>query len=116
MGTAERARLGGALYVRFGQSPSLAKSIWLRTWRGTPEAKWPKIPAAVANMLACGLLELRPARFGLAAYFTEAGFPALRLLAQDYRALKPMGFAHVRQQLGLDLVLTEPPGYPEKLG
>ncbi len=94
----------------------LADGIWLRTWRGGPQAGQAKIPPAVASMLTRGLLELRPARVGLAAYFTETGFAALRLLAQDRRALNPMEFAYVRQQLGLDPVPTEPPGYPQNPG
>ena len=113
---AEPALLRGAFYVRFGQPPSLADGIWLRIWRGGPQAGQPKIPSAVASMLARGLLELRPARVGSAAYFTEAGLAALRLFAQDRRALNPLEYAHVRQQLGLDPVPTEPPGYPQNPG
>jgi hypothetical protein len=55
-------------------------------------------------MLARGLLEQRPAAGpgGTRAYFTEAGYTALRLLARDRRALGPKQYAHVRQELGLE--------------
>ena len=100
---AERALLRHEFYPRFGQAPSLADGIWLRTWRTGAKAGQLKIPAAAASMLARGLLELRPAAGpgGIRAYFTEAGYAALRLLAQDRRALDPKQYAHVRQELGL---------------
>jgi hypothetical protein len=84
--------------------PAWADGIWLRTWRSGAKAGQPKIPAAAASMLARGLLELRPAAGpgGTRAYFTEAGYAALRLLAQDRRALDPKQYAHVRQELGLE--------------
>jgi hypothetical protein len=103
---AERALLRIEFSPRFGQAPSLADGIWLRTWRTGAKAGQPKIPAAAASMLARGLLELRPAAGGpggIRAYFTEAGYAALRLLAQDRRALNPKQYAHVRQELGLEV-------------
>jgi hypothetical protein len=102
--TAERALLRFEFFPRFGQAPSLANGIWLRTWRSGAKAGQPKIPAAAASMLARGLLELRPAAGtgGTRAYFTDAGYAALRLLAQDRRALDPKQYAHVRQELGLE--------------
>ena len=99
---AERALLRHEFMVRFGQAPRLADGIWLRRWRGGPQAGQPKIPAAVASMLARGLLELRPSRTGARAHFTPAGYAALRLLAQDKRALTPKQYAHVLEELGLD--------------
>jgi hypothetical protein len=101
---AERALLRLEFFPRFGQAPSLADGIWLRTWRTGAKAGQPKIPAAAASMLAGGLLELRPAAGpgGTRAYFTEAGYAALRLLAQDRRALDPKQYAHVRHELGLE--------------
>jgi hypothetical protein len=63
-------------------------------------------------MLARGLLELRPAAGpgGTRAYFTEAGYAALRLLAQDRRALDPKQYAHVRQELGFEADQPPIPG------
>ena len=45
--TAERNVLRREFLIRFGQAPSLADGIWLRVWRGGPQAGQPKIPAAV---------------------------------------------------------------------
>jgi hypothetical protein len=97
---AERALLRLEFFPRFGQAPSLANGIW----RSGAKAGQPKIPAAAASMLARGVLELRPATGpgGIRAYFTAAGYAALRLLAQDRRALDPKQYAHVRQELGLE--------------
>jgi hypothetical protein len=97
---AERALLRLEFFPRFGQAPSLAEGIWLRTWRSGAKAGQPKIPAAAAGMLARGLLELRPAAGpgGTRAYF-----------AQDRRALNPKQYAHVRQELGLE---PDPTGDP----
>ena len=75
---AERALLRHEFFPRFGQAPSLADGIWLRTWRSGAKAGQSKIPAAAASMLARGLLEQRPAAGpgGTRAYFTEAGYAA----------------------------------------
>jgi len=54
-------------------------------------------------MMACGLVVLRSDRIGPLAQFTDAGYAALRVLAQDRRALNPLTYAHLRQELGLDL-------------
>jgi hypothetical protein len=70
----------------------------------------PKIPAAVTSMLDRGLLELRPTAAGARAYFTEAGYVALRPFAHDRRFLDPKQYAHVRQELGLEPVV--PTRYP----
>jgi hypothetical protein len=48
---AERALLRLEFSPRFGQAPSLADGIWLRTWRTGARAGQPKIPAAAASML-----------------------------------------------------------------
>jgi hypothetical protein len=101
---AERALLRLEFFPRFGQAPSLVDGIWLRTWRTGAKAGQPKIPTAVASMLARGLLELQTVAGpgGIRAYFTAAGYAALRRLAQDRRALNPKQYAHVRQELGLE--------------
>ncbi len=98
----ERNLLRHEFLVRFGQAPRLADGIWLRGWRGGPQAGQPKIPAAVASLLERGLVELGPDRIGFRARFTPAGIAALRLLAQDKRALNPKQYAHVLEELGLD--------------
>jgi len=99
---AERNLLRHEFLVRFGQAPRLADGIWLRSWRGGLQAGQPKIPAAVASLLERGLVELGPDRIGFRARFTPAGIAAVRLLAQDKRALNPKQYAHVLEELGLD--------------
>ena len=106
---AERALLRYEFLIRFGQAPSLAEGIWLRTWRGGPQAGQPKIPPAVASMLERGLVELAPGRIGFRARFTPAGIAALKRLAQDRRALDPAQYAHLRQELGVDPVAAADP-------
>ena len=101
---------------RFGAAPRLADGIWLRTWRSGPQAGQPKVPPAVASMIARGLVELRPQRHGARVYFTEAGYAALRLLAQDRRALDPKQYAHVRQELGLEPGPAGPADHPQERG
>ena len=106
--TAERNLLRHEFLVRFGQAPSLADGIWLRAWRGGAQAGQPKIPAAVVSMLERGLVELGPDRIGFRARFTTAGIAALRLLAQDRRALDPKQYAHIREELEVDPAAVDP--------
>ena len=98
----ERALLRHEFLLRFSQAPLLADGIWVRTWRGGSQAGQPKVPPAVASMLARGVVELGQGRMGPHVYFTEAGYAALRLLLQDHRALNPLTYAHLRQELGLE--------------
>jgi hypothetical protein len=87
---------------RFGQHPSLADGLLLRTWRGGPSKGEPKLPPAVRSLLERGLVEVRPGRNGPRAFFTVAGLGALRQLLQDRRAMDPARFAHLRRELGLE--------------
>ena len=87
----------------FGQYPSLAGGLLLRTWRGGPRKGEPKLPPAVLSMLERGLVEVRTERSGPRAFFTEAGLAALRRLLRDRRAMDPVRFAHLRRELGLDV-------------
>jgi len=84
------------LGLRFGQLPSLAGGLFLRTWRGGPQAGQPKLPATVQGMLERGLVEVRTDGRWPRACFTEAGLAALRALARDRRQLDPVRYAHVR--------------------
>ena len=87
---------------RFGQDPSLADGILLRTWHSGPHKGEPKVPLAVQGLLDRGLVEVGPGRYGPRAVFTAAGLRELRLLLQDRRAMDPERFAHLRRELGLD--------------
>ncbi|MDQ2802020.1 MAG: hypothetical protein M3Y41_04780, partial [Pseudomonadota bacterium] len=79
----ERDLLRRELHQRFGQDPSVADGIMLRTWRGGPHAGQPKVPPAVRTLLERGLVELRTDGRWPVACFTEAGLAALHHLAQD---------------------------------
>ena len=58
-------------------------------------------------MITRGLVALQSDRIGASAQFTEAGYAALRALAQDRRALNPLTHAHLRRELRLEPVLGE---------
>lgn len=89
----------------FGSDPALADGIFLRTWRSGPNAGQPKIPKAMAGLLARGLVTLAPgshSALGARAYFTAAGLAALCELLRDRRSMDPERFAHLRRELGLE--------------
>ena len=98
----ERELIRREFCSHFGQDPSVADGILLRTWRSGPHRGEPKIPLAVQGLLARGLVEVGPGRYGPRAVFTEAGLRELRLLLEDRRAMDPGRFAHLRRELGLD--------------
>ena len=112
----ERALLRQEFFVRFGQAPLLAHGIRLRRWRTGPQAGQPKLPPAVVSMIVRGLVALQSDRVGASAQFTEAGYVALRTLAQDRRALNPLTYAHLRQELGLESMPVEDPHRPQGRG
>ena len=60
----ERDLIRREMGMHFGQHPSLADGLFLRTWRGGPQKGEPKVSPAVRSMLARGLVELRPGRMG----------------------------------------------------
>ena len=98
----ERELIRRELGVRFSQLPSVAGGLFLRTWRGGPQAGQPKVPPPVQTMLERGLVELRAGQPWTRAHFTSAGLDALREMARDRRLLDPVRYAHVRQELGLE--------------
>ena len=105
----ERELIRHEMGMHFGQNPSLADGIFLRTWRTGERRNQPKIPPAVQTMMERGLLELRATTRGTRAFFTEAGLAALRQLVLDRRAMDPERFAHLRTELGLDASLGSGP-------
>src|SRR2546421_2960536 len=76
----ERDLIRHEMGIHFGQYPSLADGIFLRTWRGGPQKNQPKIPPAVRTMMDRGLVEIRNSDRGPRAFFTEAGLEQLRRL------------------------------------
>ena len=85
----------------FGSYPSVAAGIFLRTWRGGPQAGQPKLPPAVQTMMDRGFVEVRAEGRMYRAVFTEVGLTALRQLAQGRRYLDPIRYAHIRAELGV---------------
>ena len=111
---AERDLIRREFLSRFGQDPSVADGIMLRTWRGGPNAGQPKLPPAVQSLLARGLVALRTDGRWPTARFTAVGLAALRELAQDRRALDPARYGHVRRELGLDVEAEATAAEPDK--
>ena len=107
----EREYIRRELDIFFGTLPSVADGFQLRTWRGGPHARQPKIPPPLQTMVDRGLMEVRTGAPVPKAFFTESGLAALRLLASDRRYMDPQKFAHVRTELGLqakDDVTSDP--------
>ena len=100
--TPERDLIRRELGMRFSQFPSAAGGLFLRTWRGGPQAGQLKVPPPVRSMLERDLVALRTDQRWTRAHFTPAGLDALREMARDHRLLDPVRYAHVRQELGLD--------------
>ena len=97
----ERELIRHEMGLHFGQYPSLADGIFLRTWRGGPQKGEPKIPPAVRTMMDRGLAEIRSTERGRRVFFTEARLQELRRLLLDGRYMDPTRFAHLRRELGL---------------
>ena len=107
----EREYLRRELDMFFSSYPTVAEGLFLRTWRGGPQAGQPKVPPPAASILARGWLRLdatlRPPRL----FFTEAGLAALRVMMADRRLADPKTFAHVRRELGIDPAATATAGF-----
>jgi hypothetical protein len=99
---AEREFIRRAFGQHFGSFPLIADGVFLRTWRGGPQAGGPKLPPAVKTMLERGLVEVRPDGRLFRAHFTMAGIDALRQMAANRRYLDPVQYAHIRRELGLE--------------
>jgi hypothetical protein len=98
----ERDLLRRELCRHFGQDPRIADGIFLRAWRAGERKGEARIPPAVQTMMDRGLVEIRPARLGAGAFFTEAGLRELRELVRDRRAMDPERFGHLRRELGIE--------------
>src|SRR3712207_3551295 len=87
----ERDLIRREMGMRFGQLPSLADGLFLRTWRGGEHRGEPKIPPAVRTMLERGL-----------EVSHGVGVGALGVHVEISGAMSPARFAHLRRELGLD--------------
>ena len=99
---AERDYIRRELDMFFSTLPSVAEGFYLKTWRGGLRAGQPKVPQAAAGLFERGLLRLDTTGRQPRLFFTDAGLAALRAMMADKRLADPVGFAHVRQELGID--------------
>lgn len=108
----ERELIRRELGQHFGQLPSVADGLFLRTWRGGAQAGQPKLPPALQTTLARGLVEVRVGRRWPwpRAFFTETGLAALRELARNPRLLDPERYAHVHWELGPEVEAEQEAG------
>ena len=108
----ERELIRREMGPHFGQLPTVANGLFLRTWRRGLEKGEPRLPPALRS-----LVEIRAGRFGPRAFFTEAGLALLRQLLQIRRAMDPARFAHLRRELCLETwEQTGPPDDGRKRG
>ncbi|RJF84556.1 hypothetical protein D3877_08535 [Azospirillum cavernae] len=100
--TKERALIRHEFMARFSAPPRLADGILVKRWATGPEKGKPKPGATIQGMIDRGLMEL-PDNGGhwLRARFTSAGLAALRLMAEDRRALSPAEYRHILDELGI---------------
>jgi hypothetical protein len=98
----ERDYIRRELDMFFSTLPRVADGFQLRTWRGGPLARQPKIPPVARGLIDKGLMRLDAERKPPMLFFTEAGIVALRAMMSDARLANPEKFAHVRRELGID--------------
>jgi hypothetical protein len=79
--TTERELIRRKFGQHVGSCPLVGKGIFLRAWRGGPQAGEPKLPPPVKTMLKRGLLELRHEERRARAFLTATGLIALREFA-----------------------------------
>lgn len=98
----ERDYIRRELDMFFSTLPRVADGFQLRTWRGGPLARQPKVPPAARGLIDKSLMRLDAERKPPMLFFTEAGIEALRAMMSDARLANPEKFAHVRRELGID--------------
>ena len=81
----------------------MADGFQLKTWRSGPEVGQPTLPLPAQGLVARGLMRIDTTRPWPRLLFTETGLAALRAMMADRRLADPVKFAHVRQELGIDL-------------
>jgi len=98
----EREYIRRELDQFFSTLPSVAEGFQLRTWRGGPQARQPKVPPVAKGLLERGLMRLDTGQSIPRLFFTQTGLTELRAMMRDRRFADPIKFAHVRQELGID--------------
>jgi hypothetical protein len=98
----EREYIRRELDMFFSTLPRVADGFQLKTWRGGPLARQPKVPPAARGLIDRGLMRLDTEGRLPTLFFTEAGIVALRAMISDRRLVNAEKFAHVRRELGID--------------
>ena len=96
----EREYIRRELDIFFGTLPSLADGFQLRTWRGGPHARQPKIPPPLRTMLDRGLMVIRTGADGSKTFsrsLREVPGPS----SSTVMSLKFLDTAHVKDLLAL---------------
>jgi hypothetical protein len=99
----ERDYIRRELDMFFSTFPTVAEGFHLKTWRGGPQAGQPKLPPPARTLLDRGLMRLDAASHPPRLFFTDEGLLELRAMMADHRLANPAKFAHVRQELGIDV-------------
>ena len=98
----ERDYIRRELDMFFSTLPTVAEGFQLKIWRGGPQAA---SQGPAGRPMAAGpwadASRHQPTLPRL--FFTEAGLVELRAMVADRRLADPKRFAHVRQELGIDL-------------
>jgi hypothetical protein len=100
---AERDYIRRELDMFFSTFPTVADGFHLKTWRGGQQAGQPKLPPPAQSLLDRGLMRLDAAAHPPRLFFTDQGLVELRAMMADRRLANPSKFAHVRQELGIDV-------------
>jgi hypothetical protein len=98
----ERDYIRRELDMFFSTYPSVAEGFQLKTWRGGPQARQPKLPPPARSLLDRGLMRLDTDSALPRLVFTDEGLGELRAMMADRRLADPVKFAHIRQELGID--------------
>jgi hypothetical protein len=99
----ERDYIRRELDMFFSTLPTVAEGFQLKTWRGGPQAGRPKVPPVARSLIDRGLMRLDTSERLPRLFFTETGLVELRAMIANRRLADPKRFAHVRQELGIDV-------------
>lgn len=96
----ERELIRREFQAHFGGQRQIADGVMVRRWATGPNKGRVKFPAAVQTMLDRGLMTFADdGKMWPAVHFTDAGWRALRRVADDPRTLPPDKFQHLIDEL-----------------
>jgi len=103
----ERDYIRRQLDIFFSTYPRVADGFQLKTWRGGPQAGQAKLPPTAKGLVDRGLMRLDTSDRLPRLFFTETGMAELRAMIANRRLSDPAKFAHVSQELRIDLGPSE---------